>query len=155
MIICILGSHAEGCLVQTLSFKFAMPAVHQNIKTTDAPASQYYYSQGVKVGSMMFVTSQIGINPVTKHLVQGGIQDELRQAFTNVRFILKAGGGKLEDIVMVKLCMKDLAEFEKMDLMYAEIMAKVKVRPARTVFQNTMMQDARVEVDAIAVISQT
>ena len=130
-----------------------MPGAHREVETIDAPPDKHHSSQAVRVGSMMFFTGQIGINPVTNHLVEGGIQDELKQAFNNVKAVLEAGGGRLDDIVMIKLCMRDLSEFERMDIMYTEIMSGVHVRPARTVFQCHMMGHARVQIEAIAVLS--
>ena len=130
-----------------------MPAFHREIITDGAPANKHVYSQGIRVGSMMFITSQIGINPVTKELVQGGIQKELKQAFKNIKNIIMEGGGLFEDLVMVRLITKDLGEFEQMDLMYTEVVSELKVKPARTVLENELLSKARVEVEALAILS--
>ena len=130
-----------------------MPAIHHEVVTEHAPRPAGPYSQAVLCGSMMFISGQLGINPATKDLVQGGVVGEARQAFTNMKNILEAGGGQVKDIVKMHVVLADLAEFEDLNVIYEEFVMAVSVKPARVTFQAMAMpMDARVEIDAIAVI---
>ena len=130
-----------------------MPAIHHEVVTEHAPRPAGPYSQAVLCGSMMFISGQLGINPATKALVEGGVVGEARQAFTNIKNILEAGGGQVKDIVKMHVVLADLAEFEDLNVIYEEFVMAVSVKPARVTFQAMAMpMDARVEIDAIAVI---
>ena len=130
-----------------------MPAIHHEVVTEHAPRPAGPYSQGVLCGSMMFISGQLGINPATKVLVEGGVVGEARQAFTNIKNILEAGGGKVKDIVKMSVTLANLTDFASMNDIYEEFVTNVSVKPARTTIQaSSMPMGARVEVDAIAVI---
>jgi enamine deaminase RidA (YjgF/YER057c/UK114 family) len=58
-----------------------------NIKSS-APAALGPYSQGVSVNGVLYVSGQLGLDPVTSNLVQGGVVPQARQAFKNIREIL-------------------------------------------------------------------
>jgi 2-iminobutanoate/2-iminopropanoate deaminase len=72
----------------------------QCISTPDAPASPTY-SQGVRVGSTVYVAGTPGIDPVTGDLAGPTIHEQARQALRNCRAILRAAGADLDDAVMV------------------------------------------------------
>ena len=78
---------------------------------------------------------------------------EARQAFTNIKNILEAGGGKVKDIVKMNVTLAHLNDFANMNDIYEEFVTNVSVKPARTTIQaSNMPMGARVEIDAIAVI---
>src|SRR4051795_1164872 len=66
----------------------------QIIKTDEAPGSPLY-SQGVRVGSTIYVAGMAGIDPATKQLAGATIQEQTRQALRNCRAIVEAGGGRV------------------------------------------------------------
>ncbi len=82
----------------------------QIITTADAPSSPLF-SQGVKAGPLLIVSGLVGIDPTTGKLAGDTIQAQTRQALTNCRAILKAGGAQLDDVIEVGVLLTDPADF--------------------------------------------
>ena len=82
----------------------------QTIATPDAPSSPLF-SQAVKAGPFVFVSGTVGIDPSTGSLAGGTIQEQTRQALTNCRAILQAGGASLDDVVEVGVLLSNPSDF--------------------------------------------
>jgi 2-iminobutanoate/2-iminopropanoate deaminase len=102
----------------------------QILKTTEAPSSPLY-SQGVKIGSAIYVSGMVGIDVTTKQMAGTTIQDQTRQALRNCLAIVEAGGGKQADIVQVTVLLTNPADFAGMNEAYAAFFATDP--PARAV----------------------
>ena len=90
------------------------------IKTDKAPVPIAPYSQGIKANGFLFVSGQIGLNPATRKLVEGGTEAEAIQIMENIRAILLAGGAKMEDIVSTTIYLKNIDDFQKMNEIYGK-----------------------------------
>lgn len=90
------------------------------IKTDKAPVPIAPYSQGIKANGFLFVSGQIGLNPTTRKLVEGGTEAETAQIIENIKTILMAGGAKLEDIVSTTVYLKNMDDFQKMNAVYGK-----------------------------------
>ena len=90
------------------------------IKTDKAPVPIAPYSQGIKANGFLFVSGQIGLNPSTRKLVEGGMEAEATQILENIRVILSAGGARMEDIVSTTVYLKDMDDFQKMNAIYGK-----------------------------------
>ena len=90
----------------------------QVISTPEAPSSPLF-SQGVKVGSQIFLSGTTGVDPGTGELAGGTVQLQLRQALVNCRAILAAGGATLDDVVEVGVLLADPRDFAGMNEEYA------------------------------------
>ena len=88
------------------------------IKTDKAPVPIAPYSQGIKANGFLFVSGQIGLNPSTRKLVEGGIQAEAIQIMENIKAVLSAGGSTMEDIVSTTIYLKNIDDFQKMNEIY-------------------------------------
>ena len=120
------------------------------LKTSNAPAALGPYSQGVKTDSMVFVSGQIPINPATGTMPEG-IEAQTRQSLTNIQSILAADGLTMQNVVKTTVLMQDLADFGRMNEVYAEFFSGVN--PARAAFQVARLpKDALIEIEAIAVL---
>lgn len=120
------------------------------LKTSNAPAALGPYSQGVKTDSMVFVSGQIPINPATGVMPEG-IEAQTRQSLTNIQSILAADGLTMQNVVKTTVLMQDLADFGRMNEVYAEFFSGVN--PARAAFQVARLpKDALIEIEAIAVL---
>ncbi len=82
----------------------------QIISTANAPSSPLY-SQGVKAGALVVVSGIVGVDPSTGKLVGDTIQAQTRQALTNCRAILQAGGADLDDVIEVGVLLTDPGDF--------------------------------------------
>ena len=102
----------------------------QIVRTDEAPSSPLY-SQGVRVGSTIYVSGMAGIDAATGQLAGATIQEQTRQALRNCRAIVEAGGGRLEDVVQVTVLLANPADFAGMNEEYAKVFATEP--PARAV----------------------
>jgi 2-iminobutanoate/2-iminopropanoate deaminase len=100
------------------------------IRTEAAPSSPLF-SQGVRVGSTIYVSGMAGIDAATKQMAGATIQEQTRQALRNCKAIVEAGGGTLEDIVQVTVLLANPADFAGMNEEYAKVFATEP--PARAV----------------------
>lgn len=102
----------------------------QIITTVDAPGSPLY-SQGVRVGSTVYVSGMVGMDTATGQLAGASIQDQTRQALRNCEAVLDAAGGTLADATMVTVLLARPEDFAGMNEAYAEVFAAAP--PARAV----------------------
>jgi reactive intermediate/imine deaminase len=109
------------------------------------------FSDGVRVGSLVILSGQIGIRPGTMELVPGGMAAETRQLFENLRFTLVAHRLTLRDVIRVQVMLADMGEWPDFNTVYREFFTPPW--PARSAFgANGLALGARVEVEAFAVL---
>lgn len=121
----------------------------QIVSTPKAPGAIGPYSQAVVAGTFVFTAGQIGIDPASGSLVDGGITEQTRQVLENVKAILEASGSGLTDVVKTTVYLKDMAEFGAMNEVYRQFFPDSP--PARsTVEVARLPRDVRVEIEAVA-----
>lgn len=120
----------------------------EKIETDKAPPAIGPYSQAIKVGSLLFTAGQIALSPETKELVEGGIKEQTKQVFSNLKAVLEAAGSSPDKAIKVTVFLKDMNDFAKMNEIYAEFF---KNKPARsTVEVARLPKDVLIEIDVIA-----
>ena len=108
------------------------------------------YSPGIRVGELIFLAGQLGLDSTTGSLVPGGIEAETRQALLNMQNVLEAAGATLENVVKTTVFLRDIAEFSRMNAVYGEFFTEKP--PARSAFQVAALPlGAAVEIEAIAI----
>lgn len=123
-----------------------MKAVH----TDKAPAAIGPYSQAIEVNGFVFASGQIPIDPATGSFVEGGIQEQTRQALTNAQQILQTAGTDLNHVVKTTVFLSDIANFAPMNEVYAQFFTEPF--PARSaVAVKDLPKGALVEIEVIAV----
>ena len=121
------------------------------IKTDKAPQAIGTYSQAVKVDNTVYLSGQIPLVPETMDIIEGGISDEIRRVFENLRAVCQAAGGDLENIVKLNIFLTDLTNFPTVN----EVMAKYfsEPYPARAAIGVAALpKDVGVEMDAVMVL---
>ena len=121
------------------------------IQTPDAPAAIGTYSQAVRVGQTVYLSGQIGLDPVAMQLVED-IDAQIHQVFRNLRAVTLAAGGSLADVAKLNIFLTDLAHFTRVN----EIMAEYFTQPypARAaVGVASLPRGAMVEADAVMVLA--
>ena len=119
--------------------------------TSGAPRAIGPYSQALRAGGFLFTAGQVGFDPATGELVDGGIGEQTRQVLQNIRAILEAGGSGLAQVVKTTVFLVDMADFAAMNEVYADVFGTH--RPARsTVAVAALPRGARVEIEAVAAI---
>ena len=120
------------------------------IATEKAPGAIGPYSQAIEVNGFVFASGQIPINPATGEVVEGGIQEQTRQALTNASEVMKAAGLDLSHVVKTTVFMADMNDFAAMNEVYATFFSAPF--PARSaVAVKTLPKGVLVEVECIAV----
>ena len=87
-------------------------------KTNNAPAAIGPYSQAITIGNMLFTSGQIPINPATGDIPEG-VEAQAEQALTNVKNLIEAAGGSIENVVKTTVY-KDMNDFAKINEVYAK-----------------------------------
>ena len=119
------------------------------ISTDKAPAAIGPYSQAVKVGNLLFTSGMIPINPATNTLVEGGIEVQAEQAFTNIKNLLEASGSSTDKVVKTVVFIKDMNDFAKVNEIYAKYFTGNY--PARSCVEVARLpKDVLIEIEAIA-----
>jgi 2-iminobutanoate/2-iminopropanoate deaminase len=122
---------------------------HQRIETKAAPAAIGPYSQGIVAGGFLFTAGQIGLDPATGKIVDGGIAEQATRVLTNLREVLAAGGAGWADVVRSTIFLVDLADFAAVNEIYAKHIGDA--RPARSTVQvEALPRGALIEIDLIA-----
>jgi 2-iminobutanoate/2-iminopropanoate deaminase len=122
---------------------------HQRIETKAAPAAIGPYSQGIVAGGFLFTAGQIGLDPATGKIVDGGIAEQATRVLTNLREVLAAGGADWADVVRSTIFLVDLADFAAVNEIYAKHIGDA--RPARSTVQvEALPRGALIEIDLIA-----
>lgn len=122
----------------------------QIITTPDAPAAIGTYSQAVRAGDTLYLSGQIGLDPVSMTLVDG-IDAQIVRVFDNLKAVAGAAGTSLDSTVKLNIYLTDLAHFAKVN----ETMARYfnQPYPARAaVGVKELPRGALVEADAVLVI---
>ena len=121
----------------------------KTIQTDKAPAAIGPYSQGIKLGSLLFVSGQIGMHPETGELVSPDFAPQVRQTLENLMHVVKAAGGDLDQVVAVDVYLTDMGKFAEFNGIYQEYFAEH--RPARAVIAVCALpKGASVEIKCIA-----
>ena len=123
--------------------------MRKHVTSTDAPKPIGPYSQGVVAGGFMFVSGQIPLDPRTSELVEGGIEAQTEQVLKNLLAVLREGKMGAEHVVKTTVFLSDLADFAKMNEVYARYLGKEP--PARSTIQAAgLPRGVKVEIDVIA-----
>lgn len=118
----------------------------------NAPKAIGPYSVAIVTGELIFVSGQLGLDPISGNLVEGGIQAQTQQALTNLKAILEASGSSLENVVKTTVFLQDMGEFSLMNSVYAQFFSQTP--PARSAVQVAALPKAGlVEIEAIAIRS--
>ena len=124
----------------------------QVIRTEQAPApfQGAPYNQAIVANGLVFVAGQLGVDPATGQVVEGGIGPQTERVFANLTAILEAAGSSLDAVVKTTVFLANLDDFAGMNEVYARSIGGTP--PARsTVEVGRLPAGAIVEIEAIAV----
>ena len=122
------------------------------ISTQNAPKAVGPYSQAVHVSAseMLFLSGQLGLDPISGELVTGGIEGQTRQVLANIDAILTVAGMGKGDVTKTTIFVTDLGVFQRVNAIYEEFFGDHL--PARSTVQvSGLPRGALIEVEALAV----
>lgn len=124
----------------------------KSVLTPQAPQPIGPYAQAIEANGFLFLSGQIGLDPVTSNLVGDDIAAQTERVLKNLEVILWEAGSSLRRVVKTTVFLTDLNDFAAMNEVYARFFPEDP--PARsTVECQALPRGARVEIDAIALVS--
>ncbi len=122
------------------------------IKHPDKSVSTGAYSAGIMVDGWLFISGQGPLDLSTGEVIRGTIEEETFLTLLHIRKITEAAGGSVDDIVKCTVHLSDINDFDRYNAAYASFFSGIK--PARTTVQSVLSDGIKIEIDAIARISE-
>lgn len=131
-------------------------AIKGDVHPIDVPAlppNNSTYSQAVRLGEVVYVSGQLGMNPAAAgELVPGGIRAQTRQAIDNIATVLAAAGSGLHLIAKVNIFITDFSLLPAMNEVYAQMLPH---RPAKTTVEISRLdKGALIEIEVVAGVAE-
>ena len=121
------------------------------VQSPAAPAAIGPYSQAIVSAGLVFCSGQVALDPANGQLIEGDVAAQTARAMDNLRAVLEAAGSDLGRVVRTTLYLVDMADFARVNEVYARYFAADP--PARaTVEVRGLPRGARIEIDAIATL---
>lgn len=121
----------------------------QQIATGGAPAAVGPYSQAIAADGWVFCAGQLGLDPASGSLVEGGVAAQAERALKNLAAVLDAAGATMADVVKTTVFLADIGDFAAVNEVYAPFFPDPP--PARSTFAvGALPRGARIEIEAIA-----
>ena len=122
------------------------------VSTEKAPKAIGPYSQAIRTENLLFTAGQVGLDPATMEIVEGGIETQTRQVLTNLKHVLETADSGLNFVVKTTVFLQDMGDFAKMNAIYAEFFPENP--PARSTIQVAgLPKGALVEIECIALLN--
>jgi 2-iminobutanoate/2-iminopropanoate deaminase len=122
------------------------------VSTERAPKALGPYSQAVRWGNFLFISGQVGIDPETGKLVEGGVEAQALQVFKNLEAVLTAAGINFRRLLKTTVFLKDMAHFKAVNDIYAaHVPPPYPARAALAVVE--LPAGAAVEIEAVAALA--
>ena len=119
------------------------------IKANDAPGAVGPYSQAIDTGVLVFLAGQVGLDPATGQIVEGGVEAQTERVMRNLTAVLAAAGLTFQDVAKTTCFLSDIANFDAFNAVYARFVSDPP--PARSTFAVAALpKGALIEVEAIA-----
>jgi len=123
--------------------------MRQRVETAEAPGPVGPYSQAIATGELVFCAGQVGLDPASGQLVEGGIEAQTERALTNLGAVLDAAGSGFANVLKTTCFLADMADFAAFNAVYGRFFPEPY--PARSTFAVAALPaGALVEIEAIA-----
>lgn len=127
----------------------SVPAPPQFHRSAAQEKAGYPFSSAVQAGPWLILSGDIGLDPATGKLVEGGIEAEARQTMDNIAATLAAHGASFDDVVKCSVFLADMGEWQRFNAVYRTYFPRHF--PARSALgANGLALGARVEVECLA-----
>jgi 2-iminobutanoate/2-iminopropanoate deaminase len=121
------------------------------VSTNKAPKAIGPYSQAILTDELIFTAGQVGLDPETMEIVEGGIDAQTRQVLTNLKHVLESADSGMKFVVKTTVFLQNMDDFAAMNGVYAEFFPENP--PARsTVAVAALPKGALVEIECVAIV---
>jgi 2-iminobutanoate/2-iminopropanoate deaminase len=122
------------------------------VSTEKAPKAIGPYSQAIRIDNLVFTAGQVGLNPATMEIVEGGIEAQTRQVLTNLKNVLEAADAGLNFVIKTTVFLQSMGDFAAMNAVYSEFFPENP--PARsTIAVAGLPKGALVEIECVALLN--
>ncbi len=122
------------------------------VSTEKAPKAIGPYSQAILAEDLVYTAGQVGLDPATMELVEGGIEAQTRQVLTNLKYVLESADSGLRFVIKTTVFLQDMGDFAKLNAVYAEFFPENP--PARSTVQVAALpKGALVEIECVALLN--
>jgi 2-iminobutanoate/2-iminopropanoate deaminase len=126
-----------------------VPMTLRAIKPSGAPGALASYSPAIDTGHLVFLAGQVGIDPATGQLVEGGIEAQVERVLRNISAVLDAAGLTMADVAKTTCFLADINDFDAFNAVYSRFVSEPP--PARSTFAvKALPRGALVEIEAVA-----
>ncbi len=123
------------------------------ISTDLAPSAIGIYSQAIRAGSFVFISGQIPLDPKSMTIIDGDINDHIKQVLSNIKAIVQESGGLMNDIVKINVYLKDLENFQNVNSAMESFFDEPF--PSRAAVEvSRLPKDVSIEMDAILYVEK-
>lgn len=122
----------------------------EKVKSSNAPEAVGPYSQAVKYGNLVFCSGQIGIDPKTNSVVEGGVTEEAKQVIKNLKQVLSEAGSGLEKVLQTTIYITDMSRYGEVNSIYAEFFNSEPLPARATIEVSKLPKDASIEISCVA-----
>ncbi len=121
------------------------------VHTEKAPQAIGPYSQAVRIDGLVYTAGQVGLDPSSMQIVEGGIEAQTLQVLTNLKHVLEAAGSNMQHVIKTTVFLADMNDFTAMNTIYAQFFPENP--PARsTVAVAGLPKNAMVEIEVVAAL---
>jgi 2-iminobutanoate/2-iminopropanoate deaminase len=121
------------------------------ITTANAPAPIGPYNQAVLANDTLYISGQIGLNPLSMEMVEGGVKEEAEQVMENLKAVLEAAEMTFSQVVKTSIFLSDMEDFGKVNEVYAAFFNNYSSPARETIAVKTLPKNVKVEISMIAV----
>ena len=121
------------------------------ITTLNAPAPIGPYNQAVFVNDTLYISGQIGLNPHSMELVEGGVKNEAEQVMVNLKSVLEAAEMNFDQVVKSSIFLSDMAYFGLVNEVYGSYFNNENAPARETIAVKTLPKNVSVEISMIAI----
>jgi 2-iminobutanoate/2-iminopropanoate deaminase len=123
------------------------------IKTGKPPQGPVVLSPAIVAGELVFTSGQIGVDPKTSQMVEGGFEAQAEQVLRNLAAVLEAAGSDMSQVLKTTVFLADMDDFNKMNEIYRRHFKEDP--PARSTVQVARLpRNARIEIEAVALVKK-
>lgn len=122
------------------------------IDSPDAPKAIGPYSQALVVGEMVYLSPQLGLDPLTMEFVDDDVLVQARQAFRNMEALLKSAGSDFDSVIKVEIFLTDINYFPAVSQLYGEIFTGVNPPVRQTIEVAALPKLAKIMVSCVAIV---
>jgi len=130
----------------------SLPTTHESLSivtTPSAPAAIGPYSQGIRLGNLLFCSGCIPLDPSTMEIVPGGVEAQTEQVLKNLKAVVEAGGSELGKVVKTTVFLKSMNDFATVNGIYGKFFGNHA--PARSAVEVARLpKDVLIEIECIA-----